>query len=225
MMGVLGGTFDPIHFGHLRPALDSMQALALREVRFVPLNVAVHRSQPVASADHRLAMVRAAVDGQHGFSVDDRELLRPGGSYSYDTLSSLKRELGDDHPICLLTGEDAFRDFLTWYRPDGILDLAHVVVMRRPGAEVGWNPELRRWISSRTAVGASDLEETPAGRILFQQVTQLDISATAIRRLVSAGKSPRYLLPQAVLDIIELEHLYLESSGNRALSPHEFSPS
>jgi nicotinate-nucleotide adenylyltransferase len=134
MIGVLGGTFDPIHFGHLRPALDCLQALALEEVRLIPLNVAVHRPQPVASSALRLAMLEAAIAGQPGFVADPRELERPGGSYTYDTLISLRAELGDAEPLCLLIGADAFAGFLDWHRPADILDLAHLVVMRRPAS-------------------------------------------------------------------------------------------
>jgi nicotinate-nucleotide adenylyltransferase len=217
MIGVFGGTFDPIHFGHLRPALEVLQALGLREIRFVPLRQAVHRPQPLAAAPQRLAMVRAAVEGQPGFVVDERELGRKGASYSFETLTSLRAELGRDLPICLLTGLDAFRDFPRWHRPEEILDLAHLVVMRRPGGgEIG-DPLLRRWMETRLVSEASELARSPGGLILFQQVTQLAISATAIRSLVLGGLSPRFLLPDAALGIIEREALYRERSGNDVL--------
>ncbi len=117
MIGILGGTFDPIHFGHLRPALDCLQGLGLAEVRFIPLNVAVHRPQPLAAPAMRLAMLEAAVRGQPGFVVDTRELERPGGSFSYDTLVSVRAEVGAEIPLCLLVGGDAFAGFLSWHRP------------------------------------------------------------------------------------------------------------
>ena len=212
MIGVLGGTFDPIHFGHLRPALEVLQSLGLSEVRFVPLHVAVHRDQPSASAEQRLTMLRTALSGQSGFAADDRELRRAGGSYSYDTLSSLRRELVENVPICLLLGVDAFRDFLTWHRPDGIIELVHLVVMRRPGVEGPLGPALARWTEPRLTAEVSDLRKAPAGRVFFQDVTQLDISATEIRRLIAKGKSPRYLLPDEVLDVIQREGMYRGSS-------------
>ncbi len=208
MIGVLGGTFDPVHFGHLRPALEMQQALGLAEVRFVPLNVAVHRRQPEASGAQRLAMVRAAVGGEPQFRVDARELQRTGRSYSYETLRSLRSELGDRQPICLLTGSDAFRDFLSWHRPDDILELAHLVVMQRPGADAGLDARLRDWMAPRLLPGPEGLDQRPGGHILLNRVTQLDISSTAIRRIIRAGRSPRYLLPDAVLEIIEREDLY-----------------
>jgi nicotinate-nucleotide adenylyltransferase len=215
MIGVLGGTFDPIHFGHLRPALDVLQGLGLQEIRFIPLSVAVHRDQPTASNEQRLAMVRAALNTQPGFVADDRELGRVGGSYSFDTLTSLRAEKGETIPIVLLIGADAFRGFRNWHLPDGILELAHLVVMQRPGFRAALDPELKRWIFPRLTTDARDLEKTGGGRILFQEVTQLDISATLVRHLIAGGKSPRFLLPDAVLSIIEREGLYVHRSGGR----------
>jgi nicotinate-nucleotide adenylyltransferase len=208
MIGVLGGTFDPIHFGHLRPALDLLQGLPLHEVRFIPLNVAVHRPQPVAGATQRAAMLRAAVAGQPGFVVDQRELGRPGGSFTYDTLTSIRGELGAGTPICLLLGSDAFADFLSWHRPEGILSLAHLVVMQRPWEPAHGTASLHSWSRLRSCADATELAASPHGRILFREVTQLEISGTGIRESISRGWSPRYLLPDAVIEIIEREGLY-----------------
>jgi nicotinate-nucleotide adenylyltransferase len=209
MIGVFGGSFDPIHFGHLRPALDVLQALDLQQVRFIPLNVAVHRAQPAASGSQRLAMVQAAIQGQPGFVADERELLRESPSYSYETLVALRGDLGPRLPICLLTGADAFRDFASWHRPEGILSLAHLVVMQRPGArgEIA-DPRLGAWVAERGVEHPEHLRGVPGGRIFFQDVTQLDISATGIRALMGKGLSPRFLLPDTVLGIIEREGLY-----------------
>jgi len=210
MIGILGGTFDPIHYGHLRPALDTLQALGLNEMRFVPLNRAVHRAQPRATGTQRLAMVQAAIAGEPALVADGRELARPGGSYTYDTLVSLRAELGEAVPICLLIGGDAFGDFLTWHRPLDILGLAHLVVMDRPGASGPSDHELRRLVRERLGRDAAALASWPAGRIWFQPVTQLDISATRIRLLVQQRLSARFLLPDAVLRIIEQEGLYAD---------------
>jgi nicotinate-nucleotide adenylyltransferase len=208
MIGVLGGTFDPIHFGHLRPALDCLQALGLDQVRLIPLHVAVHRPQPVAPAALRLAMLDAAIAHQSGLVADPRELERAGDSYSHDTLVHLRAELGDAEPLCLLVGSDAFAGFLDWHRPREILDLAHVVILRRPGAPEGLSPELRDLLRPRLCEDPAALRDSPAGRVLFQPVTQLDISSTRIRQLIGRGQSPRYLLPEAVLAICEREGLY-----------------
>jgi len=208
MIGVLGGTFDPIHLGHLRPALEILQDLPLQAVRFIPLRTAVHRTQPVATAAQRLAMVRIAVAGQPGFIVDDRELRRTGNSYSYDTLASLRAELGPRLPICLLMGLDAFAELPTWHRWRDIAELAHLVVMRRPGAEAVTAPELQRWMEPRSTRDPAALARVPGGSVLFRDLTQLDISATTIRARITLGLSPRFLLPEGVLAFIEREGLY-----------------
>ena len=220
MIGVYGGTFDPVHIGHLRPALDCLETLGLVELRLIPLKVAVHRPQPEVPAALRLDMLRAAVAAEPRMIVDPRELERPGRSYSVDTLRSLREEIGAGRPICLLMGLDAFAGFLDWHEPEAILGLAHLVVMRRPkpGQGEDLTPGLRRLYGERACHGREALEAAPAGRILMQQVTQLDIASTRIRALIRAGMSPRYLVPDAVLAIIEREGLYgrpLVGHGNR----------
>jgi len=207
MLGILGGTFDPIHHGHLRSALEVRQALGLEAVRFIPLAVAVHRSPPVANARQRLAMVRAALAGQPGFVVDDREIRRAGPSYTLDTLADLRRDL-PDAGLCLLIGGDAFQGFLTWHRPLEILELAHLVVMQRPGAAPTADPILAHLLAERQRHNPRALSATQAGGIFLQPVTQLDISASAIRTRLAAGNDVRFLLPDAVLEIIRSEGLY-----------------
>jgi nicotinate-nucleotide adenylyltransferase len=220
MIGVLGGTFDPVHFGHLRPALEVRQALGLEELRLIPLRQAVHRSQPQASPEQRLAMLRLAVQGGEGLVIDDRELRRAGESYTYETLVDLRREVGRTERLCLLVGADAFRGFLSWHRPDDILVLAHLIVMRRPAIpEAGgqapeevpdteFSAQMKAWLQPRRCLQVGDLTASPAGRVWFQEVTQLAISATRIRGLVASGLSPRYLLPDPVLDYILRQRLY-----------------
>jgi nicotinate-nucleotide adenylyltransferase len=208
MIGILGGTFDPIHLGHLRPALDCLEGLGLDEVRFIPLGVAVHRPQPRASAAARLEMLEAAIAGQPGFVTDARELDRPGGSYTYDTLRSVRGDLGWQRPLCLLVGEDAFRGFLDWHRPRAILDLAHLVVMRRPGSPGTWDGALAALYGEHGRDDPAALRARPGGCILCREVTQMDIASTRIRDLVGRGLSPRYLVPEPVLQIIERAGLY-----------------
>lgn len=209
MIGIFGGTFDPIHFGHLRPALECLQGLGLEQVRFIPLNVAVHRLQPVGTPQMRLAMLEAAIAGQPGLVADPRELCRSGGSYSFDTLVSLREELGESVSICLIIGGDAFAGFLGWYRPLEILELAHLVVMRRPGHAVVTDGELRRLCEERGCDGARQrMAEVPGGRILFHDVTQIEISSTQIRGLIARGVSPSYLLPDPAIHLIDEWGLY-----------------
>ena len=204
MLGILGGTFDPIHFGHLRPALEVKQALGLDEIRLIPLLDPPHRSPPLTTPAQRLAMLHAAIEGLPGFTIDTQELEREGKSYTINTLHSLRAEIGTT-PICLLIGTDAFQGFPDWHRPEEILQLAHLVVMQRPGQPT---PEAASLTLGRLATTTSELQSTPSGCILFQTVTQLEISSTAIRAMIQHNQSPKYLLPDSVLEIIKAQKLY-----------------
>lgn len=207
-MGILGGTFDPIHFGHLRPALELLDTLQLAEVRFIPCRIPAHRGTPQVTAEQRLKLAQLAMIGQPGFVADDRELRREGTSYMVDTLASLRKDFGQETPLCLIVGADAFRELHTWGRWQDVARLAHIVVMQRPGALQPLPPVLEEWLTPRRVHEAFSLHGKPAGSILFQPVTQLDISATQIRALLAHGQSPRYLLPEAVLAYILDRRLY-----------------
>ncbi len=208
LIGILGGTFDPIHFGHLRPALEVRQGLGLDEVRLIPLRDPPHRGRPRADAGQRLQMVRLAAADQAGFVVDDRELRREGLSYTLDTLRSLRGDLDEGGHICILLGSDALLGFPDWHEPDEVLKLAHLIVMHRPGADVSGEPALQALLAQHRTRDPGRLRDQAAGAILFHPVTQLEISATKIRRLVRSGRSARYLLPDVVLDLIVRWRLY-----------------
>ncbi len=211
VIGILGGTFDPVHHGHLRSALDVMQAVGLDEVRFIPANRPPHRAQPMATAQQRLAMVRAAVADQQGFMVDDREIRRSGPSFTVETLTSLRADC-PDCSLCLLVGDDAFAAFSTWHQWREIPKLAHLVIMRRAAtdgpAEGEWDPDVQDYLRAPGSRPADSLRQYSGGCVLFHRVTQLEISATAIRNMLAAGESPRYLLPDSVLRIIRAESIY-----------------
>jgi len=210
MIGIFGGTFDPVHFGHLRPALDVKQALGLDEMRMIPAFQPPHRTQPVANPGQRLTMLRAAVGDEPDLQVDNREMLREGESFMVDTLSSLRDESGDK-PLCLVLGADAFLKLDEWHRWQEIPGLAHIVVTHRPGWQLEMNaanPELQKLWRERQVPDRAGLVDSPAGKIILQAVTSLEISATQIRALVTAGKSPRYLLPDAVWNLIRMHGLY-----------------
>lgn len=208
-VGIFGGTFDPVHFGHLRSALEMLETLGLAEVRLVPCGQPPHRHPPRADAAARRAMLELAVAGQPGLRVDARELERPGPSYMVDTLASLRAELGAT-PLCLLLGSDAFLGLPQWHRWQELLSLAHLVVMHRPGWGLDQSPAspLAALLAARRVHTAADLAPQPAGHILLTAVTPLDISATAIRTLIGAGRSPRYLLPDAVWEHIRARGWY-----------------
>lgn len=212
-IGILGGTFDPIHYGHLRLAQQVADALKLEEVRFVPSGTPPHRATPRLPAAERLAMVKLAAQGNSLFRVDEREIDREGPAYTVDTLEALRRELGSERSVCLLVGADAFLDLATWHRWRDLLRLAHVVVAHRPGFPIDtWQDRmpqpLAREYGSRLMRDPLSVHLAPAGGIAVVAITALDISATMIRECLRAGNSPRYLLPDSVLDYIRSRTLY-----------------
>lgn len=200
-VGIFGGTFDPIHFGHLRTAFELLQALRLAEVRFVPAGNPPHRGVPLCDARRRLDMVRAAIADQPGFVVDDREVHREGPSYTVLTLRELRAE-EPGRPFCLIMGMDAFLGLPQWHEWQSLLGLAHVVVAHRPGWTAPGAGTLGELVATRATQRVEDLHETVAGRILVRPVTQLEISSTDLRDLIVAGQDPRYLLPDAVRAMI-----------------------
>ena len=210
MIGILGGSFDPVHLGHLRPALELYQDLKLSEVRFIPSGLPPHRATPTASNEQRLAMIKAAIAGHDGFTLDERELRRTGPSYTIDTLISLRTELAET-PICLIVGQDAFAKLDTWRRWRELITFAHIVIARRPGQEVVLAQDLAALLAERRIEDPRKLAQQAAGYILNWPVTQLDISSSQIRDGVARGKSIRYLVPDAVEKIISSQGLYLNN--------------
>ena len=206
MIAIIGGTFDPVHFGHLRPALDIAEKLSLDEVRFIPSATPPHRWQPEASADQRLQMVKLAIEGIKPFILDDREYHREGASYTIDTLKSIRSEIGTDTPFSMILGLDAFRSFTSWKDWKDIINTCHIIIAARPGYEV--DSTLDEILSSRITIEVNDLKEQAAGKIYFCDVTQLDISATMIRNKLKNKQSCDYLTPAKVCDYIKTNKLY-----------------
>lgn len=212
-IGLLGGTFDPIHLGHLRLAEELGEALNLEEVRLLPTGTPPHRAVPQASAAHRLAMVRLAIAGNPRFTVDEHEIHKTTPCYMVDTLSELRAALGNERPLTLFLGADAFLGLSTWHDWQRLFHLAHLAVAQRPGFDrADWQaamPEaLAQQLAQRESASPADLHSAPAGRIYLHEITQLDIAARRIRALIAAGRSIRYLVPDAVLDYIERHRLY-----------------
>ncbi len=211
-IGVFGGTFDPIHYGHLRTAFEMLQALNFEQVRFIPCGDPPHRGMTFANAGLRFRMVEAAIAGQAGFVSDDRELRREGPSYSVDTLVELRREF-PARSVGLIVGMDAFLKLPDWHRWDEILDLAHIVVAHRPGWRAPDIGPLGELIAEYGTHRVDDLHNATHGRIHIHAVTQLEIASTEIRELVAAGRDPRFLMPDAVRDVIEETGVYMSDTN------------
>jgi len=211
-IGLFGGTFDPVHYGHLRAALESKEQLGLVDFRLLPAGTPALRPPTGATALQRLAMLRLAVSDYPEFSVDDREIRRGGRSYMADTLREIREESGDA-PVMLMIGQDAANSLDSWHQWKSLFGLAHLVIMHRPGSTAAWKGELKETMESRLVEDGDLLYQRPAGCVLSLAVTQLAISSTGIREQLSSGRSPRFLLPDKVIDYIEENHLYFAASA------------
>ena len=218
-IGILGGTFDPIHNGHLRLAQEALEQCRLAEVRFIPAGMPPHRQLPRTSASQRLTMVRLALQGNPAFVLDERESRHTDPCYTVDTLTALRSEAGTHRPLCLLMGGDAFLQLNTWHEWKKLFGLAHTIVIQRSGRPLGnamdnANPALQQEYHSRLAPSPQVLHDAACGSILVMDMPVLEISATAIRRRIAEGKNIRYLLPDTVADYIEQEGLYANHADN-----------
>ncbi len=199
-LAILGGTFDPIHNGHLRVAWEAAETLDA-ELRLIPARLPPHRDAPVADAELRAELLRRALTGQNRLALDLRELRRSGPSYTVDTLAELRAELGPQRPLVLLVGADAFAALNAWHRWREIFELAHIGVLSRPGRSVAaLAPELLAEITDRRRSEPLAVHAAPSGSVVTIPVTALDISSSKIRAMLAAGREPRYLLPDALLD-------------------------
>ena len=209
-IGVFGGTFDPVHFGHLRLAEEMADALGLDRVLFIPAGQPPHRGAPRTAADHRLEMVRRAIAGNPRFVADAREVQRLQPSYTVHTLTELRAELGNDRPLWLLLGADAFLDLCGWHDWRRLFELANIAVAERSGAQLLQADAIMEPLKSeiQPRQRADGAATGPAGSVLLRATPALDISATAIRDILARRGSVRYLLPDAVLDYIHEHHLY-----------------
>lgn len=206
-IGVLGGTFDPVHIGHLRSALEVAEVLALDELRLMPNARPPHRDMPQVSAQDRLAMVERAVEGVPLLSVDARELARDKPSYTVETLELMRAEMAAHDQLFLLLGWDAFCGLPGWHRWEELLQHCHILVLQRPDADVESPDALRNLLAARSVSDPQALLG-PAGHIAFVWQTPLSVSATQIRQLLASGKSVRFLVPDAVLAYIDVHGLY-----------------
>jgi nicotinate-nucleotide adenylyltransferase len=219
-VAVFGGTFDPVHYGHLRAALEAMEMLGLEELRMMPAGDPPHRADTLATAAQRLEMLQLAVRVCPGLRVDDREVRRSGPSFMVDTLTEIRGEIGEA-PLLLLIGQDAANALDSWHRWRDLFGLAHLVVMRRPDAQepkagagkrdsrLQCRGELRAELDQRRVDQVTRLHQSASGCVLTLEITQLDISSTFIRELIAGGRSPRFLMPEEVIGYILQRQLYV----------------
>jgi nicotinate-nucleotide adenylyltransferase len=208
-VGVFGGTFNPVHYGHLRSALELVERLGLDQLRLMPCSEPPHRTVPCCPAEHRAAMVELAVAGEPALLCDRRELERPGASYTITSLEEMRQELGDDCSLCLVMGGDALAHVDTWHRWRELLDLAHIVAIARPGWDLPVEGEVASWLHAHQLAERDDLRRQGRGGVLLETLRPLAISSTEIREMLAAGRSARYLVPEPVLDYIHAHGLYL----------------
>jgi len=207
-IAILGGTFDPIHAGHLRAAIEVREALRADELRLVPCALPPHRAQPGATGEQRLAMIEAAIAGSPELRCDARELGRQGPSYTVDTLESLRQELGPQRSIVLVLGADAFHGLPSWHRWRELTRLAHIAVLTRPDAHGLIDPRLEELLAERATSKPDELSNSAAGHILRLEIPPLPISSTLIRARLKQRRSVRFLVPDAVIEHIEMFALY-----------------
>jgi len=194
MIGIFGGTFDPVHIGHLRLATEVAETLGLDRVHLVPAAIPPHRGEPLLDPTTRLDLVARSIADEPGFVLDDREHRRTGPSYTADTLAEFAAEFPDE-PRVLMMGMDAFNGLPGWHEVERILELAHIAVATRPGSEA--TGTAADWLAERR-VEPAELADAPVGRIVPVAITRLDISATTLRALVEQRRSLRYLVPDPV---------------------------
>ena len=207
-MALFGGTFDPVHYGHLRCADEARQKLGLKDLYLLPAGNPPHRDAPQATAKQRLDMLQLACPEFPQLVVDDRETRRNGPSYMVDTLQELRTGF-QGRPILLLIGQDAANQLHTWFHWEQLFTFAHIVILTRPGTDTHYIPELAKQIQTRAASNVQELHRSKAGLVLPLEVESIDISATGIKSSIRAGRSPGAMLPAAVLEYINKNRLYL----------------
>ncbi|MCC4264985.1 nicotinate-nucleotide adenylyltransferase [Oceanimonas baumannii] len=207
-IGLLGGTFDPIHIAHLRTAIQAREQLGLSEVRLMPNHIPPHRATPDSAPEHRLAMTRLAAAATPGLTVDQRELNRTTPSYTVDTLIELRAELGPSQPLCFIMGMDSLCSLDKWHRWQELLDYAHLVVSHRPGWTPDLNPTLAGLYNSHGTQDREALHLVSGGHIFLLDNPELEVSSTQIRDCIRRGNNPQYLLPDAVENYIRQQGLY-----------------
>ncbi|MGH9386840.1 MAG: nicotinate-nucleotide adenylyltransferase [Vicinamibacterales bacterium] len=213
-VGVIGGTFDPIHCGHVAVAREAQRALGLDHVTLIPSRQPPHRPDvPRASGHHRRAMAALAAIDHPTWRVSTTELERPGPSYAFDTLTEVAREGHEPSQIFFLLGTDAFAEIATWSRYPAVLDLAHFAVISRPGTPLSSLRQRLPDLASRM-IAPGDLAAAATPRVILLELTTPDVSSTDIRARVQSGRPIEGLVPDTVASYIDAQHLYRIASSD-----------
>ena len=211
-IGILGGTFDPIHNAHLRLAQEALQQLKLDEIRFIPVNIPPHREMPIATSSDRKHMIEIAIKSETKFKLDGRELNCEKTSYSINTLNSLRQEFTEDS-LSLIVGQDAFNKIDSWKDWQELLNYAHIIVANRPNESTGGiSKELKDWIEKNKTNNKTEIMDKTSGQIYFIDIPELDISSSMIRQNIKAQKSVKDLLPVTNQQYINKNNLYLDTA-------------
>lgn len=207
-IGVLGGTFDPVHRAHLRIAQLALDVLRLARVLWIPTGQPSYRDAPVAASAHRVAMLQLALGAEPHYQIDERELATGASGYTVDTLTALRAEFGAAQALVLLVGEDQFAKLERWHRWSALFELAHIAVFTRPGWSLVQGGAIEAEFAARVdrPEGAWRLQH--AGAVIRVEMAPLDISATALRAQLARGEDVSAWLPPAVGDYIARHGLY-----------------
>lgn len=207
-IGILGGTFDPVHAAHLRIAQLALDVLGVARVLWIPTGQPGYRDAPVASTVHRLAMLRLALGGDPRYAIDERELVPGASGYTVDTLAALRRELGADRALVLLMGDDQFVKLDRWHRWKNLFNLAHIAVFARPGESTAPGPAIDAEVAARIDRAQGSWRERRAGAVIRLAMPPLELSATALRARLASGEDVSAWLPAPVSDYIARHKLY-----------------
>lgn len=209
LYGIFGGTFDPIHCGHLYLANFLIKHINFSKIIFIPNHIPPHRPQPNASAEQRLNMIKLAIANNHLFTVNDLELKRAAPSYTVETLKTLRKQSTTEQPLAFIIGQDALLNLSTWHQWQSLTDYCHLIICQRPGyhQEIS-DPDLKRWFAQHHTKNLQYLHQQPHGGIYLADTPLLTISATEIRQRLSNGLTCSDLLPETVQSYINQHHLY-----------------